>query len=132
MGQHGQRDMPIPALPVAHLVVIQSAFAFSRLKGLLDQPALAGHSDQGFNGVFTAGGVTQIVSALWILFDAAPYQKRPRPTILDRKSTRLNSSHLGISYAVSCLKKHLETLEQNTELDRKSTRLSSIHIVTSY
>src|ERR1039458_6250295 len=25
---------------------------------------------------------------------------------LDRKSTRLNSSHLGISYAVFCLKKH--------------------------
>src|SRR5437899_7969172 len=46
--------------------------------------------------------------------------KRPRPTVptqpalgdvhvgldrLDRKSTRLNSSHLGISYAVFCLKK---------------------------
>src|ERR1035438_9851289 len=29
---------------------------------------------------------------------------RPNPT-LDRKSTRLNSSHLGISYAVFCLKK---------------------------
>src|ERR1035441_3320645 len=29
----------------------------------------------------------------------------------DRKSTRLNSSHLGISYAVFCLKKnHLEDL----------------------
>src|SRR5258705_8438421 len=26
-------------------------------------------------------------------------------TVLDRKSTRLNSSHLGISYAVFCLKK---------------------------
>src|SRR5436853_3991457 len=26
-------------------------------------------------------------------------------TFLDRKSTRLNSSHLGISYAVFCLKK---------------------------
>src|ERR1035438_7735825 len=26
-------------------------------------------------------------------------------TIIDRKSTRLNSSHLGISYAVFCLKK---------------------------
>src|ERR1039458_8025778 len=26
-------------------------------------------------------------------------------TIVDRKSTRLNSSHLGISYAVFCLKK---------------------------
>src|SRR5262245_36979201 len=31
----------------------------------------------------------------------------PRPTI-DRKSTRLNSSHLGISYAVFCLKKKTE------------------------
>src|SRR5262245_62440769 len=29
---------------------------------------------------------------------------RPR-TLADRKSTRLNSSHLGISYAVFCLKK---------------------------
>src|SRR5437899_4041240 len=28
-----------------------------------------------------------------------------RLTILDRKSTRLNSSHLGISYAVFCLNK---------------------------
>src|SRR5262245_65071886 len=27
------------------------------------------------------------------------------PAVLDRKSTRLNSSHLGISYAVFCLKK---------------------------
>src|SRR5262245_66338302 len=27
------------------------------------------------------------------------------PLLLDRKSTRLNSSHLGISYAVFCLKK---------------------------
>src|ERR1035438_10690068 len=26
-------------------------------------------------------------------------------SVLDRKSTRLNSSHLGISYAVFCLKK---------------------------
>src|SRR5262245_62838855 len=35
---------------------------------------------------------------------------RPRPgtgrgRLVDRKSTRLNSSHLGISYAVFCLKK---------------------------
>src|SRR5258705_9501141 len=29
-----------------------------------------------------------------------------RATHLDRKSTRLNSSHLGISYAVFCLKKN--------------------------
>src|SRR5437899_9652075 len=30
--------------------------------------------------------------------------------ILDRKSTRLNSSHLGISYAVFCLKKKNKTI----------------------
>src|SRR5699024_12233766 len=30
---------------------------------------------------------------------------RLRPTALDRKSTRLNSSHVSISYAVFCLKK---------------------------
>src|SRR5437899_3662401 len=29
----------------------------------------------------------------------------PCAEVLDRKSTRLNSSHLGISYAVFCLKK---------------------------
>src|SRR5205814_8419676 len=29
------------------------------------------------------------------------------PTAPDRKSTRLNSSHLGISYAVFCLKKKI-------------------------
>src|SRR5947199_6841058 len=28
-----------------------------------------------------------------------------QPPVVDRKSTRLNSSHLGISYAVFCLKK---------------------------
>src|SRR5437899_4832069 len=33
----------------------------------------------------------------------------PRLWILDRKSTRLNSSHLGISYAVFCLKKKKKT-----------------------
>src|SRR5262245_64659895 len=32
----------------------------------------------------------------------------------DRKSTRLNSSHLGISYAVFCLKKKKNKKETNT------------------
>src|SRR5438034_11108238 len=34
-----------------------------------------------------------------------PEMRRPRTYILDRKSTRLNSSHTVISYAVFCLKK---------------------------
>src|SRR5256885_6151743 len=33
---------------------------------------------------------------------------------LDRKSTRLNSSHLVISYAVFCLKKKKRLYDQNT------------------
>src|SRR5699024_11572520 len=33
----------------------------------------------------------------------------PRPEFLDRKSTRLNSSHVSISYAVFCLKKKKNT-----------------------
>src|ERR1022692_1555144 len=46
----------------------------------------------------------------------------------DRKSTRLNSSHLVISYAVFCLKKKKTTTTQNTLLaedvrdDRRPTR----------
>src|SRR5262245_63487022 len=42
------------------------------------------------------------------------------PALADRKSTRLNSSHLGISYAVFCLKKkkkkrkNIKTARQNT------------------
>src|SRR5437899_4443949 len=48
---------------------------------------------------------------------AADWKARSRSVRnLDRKSTRLNSSHLGISYAVFCLKKknrttgHLQTI----------------------
>src|SRR3712207_8872163 len=33
----------------------------------------------------------------------------PAPGLLDRKSTRLNSSHANISYAVFCLKKKTTT-----------------------
>src|SRR3712207_7690154 len=44
--------------------------------------------------------------------------------VLDRKSTRLNSSHANISYAVFCLKKNKE--------DRKSTVLNASHAHISY
>src|SRR5260364_174847 len=63
---------------------------------------------------------------------ANPYSKRifqcrpvcsKSPGNRDRKSTRLNSSHQIISYAVFCLQK------QN---DRKSTRLNSSNQIISY
>src|SRR5256885_7061983 len=37
------------------------------------------------------------------------------PKHLDRKSTRLNSSHLVISYAVFCLKKKKQQIQNNTQ-----------------
>src|SRR5690242_20869500 len=41
-----------------------------------------------------------------LLSDAwAPPTNSPPPALEDRKSTRLNSSHMSISYAVFCLKK---------------------------
>src|SRR5262245_63543965 len=48
----------------------------------------------------------------------APARPSPRePDRRDRKSTRLNSSHLGISYAVFCLKKKKKT---KTKHNKKS------------
>src|SRR5690625_6046881 len=42
----------------------------------------------------------------------APNRPWPEPDgVEDRKSTRLNSSHVAISYAVSCLKKKTITYE---------------------
>src|SRR5262245_65976757 len=40
-----------------------------------------------------------------VLADGTTYPQKGRIFVADRKSTRLNSSHLGISYAVFCLKK---------------------------
>src|SRR5205814_10490978 len=40
----------------------------------------------------------------------------------DRKSTRLNSSHLGISYAVFCLKKKKRHYDERHRLEVQSVR----------
>src|SRR5437764_4714744 len=49
----------------------------------------------------------------------------------DRKSTRLNSSHRCISYAVFCLKKKTHTLALRYLQHQKNTRPNSSHIATS-
>src|SRR2546430_2991068 len=46
-----------------------------------------------------------------------PQQDTPRPRA-DRKSTRLNSSHSQISYAVFCLKKKKKQVEIHTRTPR--------------
>src|SRR3712207_9401559 len=42
---------------------------------------------------------------------------RPTDSSTDRKSTRLNSSHANISYAVFCLKKKKQKLHQVYDVD---------------
>src|SRR5438477_5970905 len=55
-------------------------------------------------------------------------QRRPEQRVRDRKSTRLNSSHMSISYAVFCLKKkkkktkHIQTNTTNVQADARSVR----------
>src|SRR5437899_4677927 len=50
--------------------------------------------------------------------DPLAWHGRRRP---DRKSTRLNSSHLGISYAVFCLKKKKKTYQRTRHLSIDTT-----------
>src|SRR5438067_10152186 len=66
--------------------------------------------------------------------DLAPHQKIEVPLDLicrgaDRKSTRLNSSHVSISYAVFCLKKKTDKKisRQNRETEPAVTRLQYMH-----
>src|SRR5688572_32428567 len=50
--------------------------------------------------------------------------RRPQQAIRDRKSTRLNSSHSQISYAVFCLKKKKKT--SPTEYKQHVTQLTPV------
>src|SRR5437899_9557495 len=57
-----------------------------------------------------------------------PVQKRNE----DRKSTRLNSSHLGISYAVFCLKKKKTHAELHSSLGEVNDAQVSQDLYGSY
>src|SRR5690349_23218195 len=57
-----------------------------------------------FRSVF--GVDTQLVAdGTYLVVEYCPAPSQLPPVIIDRKSTRLNSSHVEISYAVFCLKK---------------------------
>src|SRR5258705_5967890 len=57
-----------------------------------------------YTTLFRSLQVLAEVVALYEGLDMLPKLLQPL-VLVDRKSTRLNSSHLGISYAVFCLKK---------------------------
>src|SRR5947199_3983857 len=50
----------------------------------------------------------------------------------DRKSTRLNSSHLGISYAVFCLKKKNKLLGRNAYSQYPKLLICSLTVICDY
>src|SRR5205814_6253375 len=54
---------------------------------------------------WTVPGAPWYLGAFLLFVATAMSTRIPRVAAEDRKSTRLNSSHLGISYAVFCLKK---------------------------
>src|SRR5690349_22873500 len=55
---------------------------------------------------------------------SGPPRRRPAPGRTDRKSTRLNSSHVEISYAVFCLKKKKK---KKIEKKKKKTKSTKVH-----
>src|SRR5205814_10480976 len=57
-----------------------------------------------YTTLFRSSGSGKTITALALL-GLLPPGARTGGSAIDRKSTRLNSSHLGISYAVFCLKK---------------------------
>src|SRR5207253_8391739 len=68
----------------------------------MDQIGVGSMFILGLTGLFT-GMVLTLKGAIQLQpFGAVPYVSR---LVRDRKSTRLNSSHVAISYAVFCLKK---------------------------
>src|SRR5262245_62298722 len=55
----------------------------------------------------------------------ATFQCHAQSHVQDRKSTRLNSSHLGISYAVFCLKKKKKNCEEGHTGKIRLARIAS-------
>src|SRR5205814_9444690 len=86
------------ALPISFQLALGSLAAVPRITESFRTGAGMGwheHDDDVFHGCekfFRPSYAANLISS-WI------------PSLQDRKSTRLNSSHLGISYAVFCLKK---------------------------
>src|SRR5690606_39623678 len=87
------------ALPILGDFASGGSFGVGTVNGVL----VDGNGEVGANGArssfFRVGGTHQLT----VLGDG----------VLDRKSTRLNSSHVKISYAVFCLKKKKIKIKKN-------------------
>src|SRR5256885_5989631 len=63
-----------------------------------------------YTTLFRSIGALALAVALVFLVLVVEFRSFAHPAAIDRKSTRLNSSHLVISYAVFCLKKKKQTI----------------------
>src|SRR3712207_8730949 len=100
---------------VLYLVTSMTWFIVGGLEAVLIRMQLQGPngrllSAEQYNQLFTMHGTTMVFLVIMPLSAAffnflIPLQIGARDVALDRKSTRLNSSHANISYAVFCLKK---------------------------
>ena len=76
-GQHDKRDVPMPAVPGAGLVVIETEFVFGRLEAVLDGPAPPFDRHQGF--YCGPGGAPGSEKGQVAISDIAADQKAPGP-----------------------------------------------------
>src|SRR5262245_30883703 len=107
---HGERV--VRALGATEPILIPDGERFKNLQTVarIYEALIRAGADRGSTIVAVGGGVIGDTAG----FAAATYLRgialaHVPTTLLDRKSTRLNSSHLGISYAVFCLKKKKRT-----------------------
>src|SRR5437870_6556896 len=76
--------------------------------GALSADHLAAISDAGIRALAASDTVAVLLPATMVFLG----RRAQAPARRDRKSTRLNSSHVAISYAVFCLKKKKKKKEQ--------------------
>src|SRR2546430_7327677 len=67
-----------------------------------------------YTTLFRSSVQTTLLAIFGHIQHAVPFQIVYQRQVLDRKSTRLNSSHSQISYAVFCLKKKKSICHTNT------------------
>src|SRR5690349_22967315 len=84
------REMPV--IPLAGQIEIEPESVHLQFLGLCESEAAAGR-------------MPRIVDVKWLAAAVARQDAVDLESEQDRKSTRLNSSHVEISYAVFCLKK---------------------------
>src|SRR5256885_3671713 len=80
------------------------------------------HNQQ--NGILRLNQVSIVVQRRLRIHQPGGHRRdsvlEPEPALEDRKSTRLNSSHLVISYAVFCLKKKKPEIQNDSPEERAS------------